>query len=101
MSAQWRSRRTGPGRSTRGCSESRSHTTGHGGQPRAPSERSTAWIAGEAAMVTGLRHHLVSELGMDRRQVAFMGYWRRVSRCGPEVRRGDRWRPAGGGGCAR
>ena len=36
-----------------------------------------AWIAGEAAMVTGLRRHLVRELGMDRRQVAFMGYWRR------------------------
>lgn len=36
-----------------------------------------AWIAGEAAMVTGLRRHLVRELGVDRRQVAFMGYWRR------------------------
>jgi NADPH-dependent ferric siderophore reductase len=36
-----------------------------------------AWIAGESAMVTGLRRHLVHELGMDRRQVAFMGYWRR------------------------
>lgn len=36
-----------------------------------------AWIAGEAGMVTGLRRHLVKELGVDRRQVAFMGYWRR------------------------
>ena len=36
-----------------------------------------AWIAGESAVVTGLRRHLVRELGMDRRQVAFMGYWRR------------------------
>jgi len=36
-----------------------------------------AWIAGESAMVTGLRRHLVRELGVDRRQVAFMGYWRR------------------------
>lgn len=36
-----------------------------------------AWIAGESAMVTGLRRHLVKELGVDRRQVAFMGYWRR------------------------
>ena len=36
-----------------------------------------AWIAGESKVVTGLRRHLVSELGMDRRQVAFMGYWRR------------------------
>lgn len=36
-----------------------------------------AWIAGESAVVTGLRRHLVRELGMDRSQVAFMGYWRR------------------------
>lgn len=36
-----------------------------------------AWIAGEAGVVTGLRRMLVKELGMDRRQVAFMGYWRR------------------------
>ncbi len=36
-----------------------------------------AWIAGESALVTGLRRVLVTELGVDRRQVAFMGYWRR------------------------
>ena len=36
-----------------------------------------AWIAGESAVVTALRRHLVKELDMDRRQVAFMGYWRR------------------------
>ncbi|ANH40027.1 Vibriobactin utilization protein ViuB [Nocardioides dokdonensis FR1436] len=36
-----------------------------------------AWIAGEAATVTALRRHLVKELGLGRRQVAFMGYWRR------------------------
>jgi len=36
-----------------------------------------AWIAGESRMVTTLRRCLVSELGMDRRRVAFMGYWRR------------------------
>lgn len=35
-----------------------------------------AWIAGESKVVTGLRRHLVKELGIDRRQVAFMGYWR-------------------------
>ena len=28
-------------------------------------------------MVTALRRALVGELGLDRRQVAFMGYWRR------------------------
>jgi NADPH-dependent ferric siderophore reductase len=35
-----------------------------------------AWIAGECSMVTGLRRHLVRDLGVDRRSVAFMGYWR-------------------------
>ena len=36
-----------------------------------------AWIAGESGVVTGLRRLLVRDLGLDRRQVAFMGYWRR------------------------
>jgi NADPH-dependent ferric siderophore reductase len=36
-----------------------------------------AWIAGESKVVTGLRRHLVNELGFDRSRVAFMGYWRR------------------------
>lgn len=36
-----------------------------------------AWIAGESKVVTGLRRHLVRDLGIDRAQVAFMGYWRR------------------------
>lgn len=36
-----------------------------------------AWIAGEAAIVRDLRRHLVRDLGVDRRWVAFMGYWRR------------------------
>lgn len=35
-----------------------------------------AWIAGESKVVTGLRRRLVKDLGFDRRQVAFMGYWR-------------------------
>ncbi|MDG4800349.1 siderophore-interacting protein [Micromonospora sp. WMMD980] len=35
-----------------------------------------AWLAGEAAVIRGLRRHLVTERGMDRRAVAFMGYWR-------------------------
>ena len=35
-----------------------------------------AWIAGESALVTRLRRHLVRDLGVDRRSVAFMGYWR-------------------------
>jgi NADPH-dependent ferric siderophore reductase len=36
-----------------------------------------AWVAGEAGLVTRLRRHLVDDVGLDRRQVAFMGYWRR------------------------
>jgi NADPH-dependent ferric siderophore reductase len=36
-----------------------------------------AWIAGESGVVTALRRVLVKDLGVDRRQVAFMGYWRR------------------------
>jgi NADPH-dependent ferric siderophore reductase len=35
-----------------------------------------AWLAGEAGVIRTLRRHLVSEVGLDRRQVAFMGYWR-------------------------
>ena len=34
-----------------------------------------AWLAGEAGIVTGLRRELVG-LGVNRRSVAFMGYWR-------------------------
>jgi NADPH-dependent ferric siderophore reductase len=34
-----------------------------------------AWLAGEAGVVTSLRRDLVG-LGVDRRSVAFMGYWR-------------------------
>ncbi|MFD5867299.1 siderophore-interacting protein [Corynebacterium sp. NPDC060344] len=35
-----------------------------------------AWLAGEASAVTGLRRHLVRELGVDKSRVSFMGYWR-------------------------
>lgn len=35
-----------------------------------------AWVAGEAAVVRSLRRHLVHDCGIDRRAVAFMGYWR-------------------------
>jgi NADPH-dependent ferric siderophore reductase len=35
-----------------------------------------AWIAGEAGVIKRLRRYLVREVGVDRRQVAFMGYWR-------------------------
>lgn len=35
-----------------------------------------AWLAGEATVVKTLRRILVGERGLDRRTVAFMGYWR-------------------------
>jgi NADPH-dependent ferric siderophore reductase len=45
--------------------------------PAAPGRTSFyAWVAGEAAVVRDLRRLLVRDLGVDRSQVAFMGYWR-------------------------
>lgn len=35
-----------------------------------------AWLAGESAVIKTLRRLLVTEVGVDRRRVAFMGYWR-------------------------
>ncbi|WP_231104759.1 siderophore-interacting protein [Haloechinothrix halophila] len=35
-----------------------------------------AWLAGEAGVIKTLRRYLVTDLGVDRRSVAFMGYWR-------------------------
>jgi NADPH-dependent ferric siderophore reductase len=35
-----------------------------------------AWLAGEAAVIKRLRRFLVSETGIDRTRIAFMGYWR-------------------------
>jgi len=48
----------------------RTHTLGH------DFEDTYAWIAGESWMVRALRRSLVAEIGLDRSQVAFMGYWR-------------------------
>ena len=36
-----------------------------------------AWLAGEAGAIKLIRRALVSERGIDRQSVAFMGYWRR------------------------
>lgn len=35
-----------------------------------------AWLAGEAAVIKTLRRLLITSHGLDRRSVAFMGYWR-------------------------
>ncbi|WP_166355351.1 siderophore-interacting protein [Phytoactinopolyspora limicola] len=35
-----------------------------------------AWVAGEAGAVKAIRRHLVSERGIDKSAVTFMGYWR-------------------------
>jgi len=45
-------------------------------EPVTDASRCYAWLAGEAAMIKTLRRHLVAECGVDRRSVAFMGYWR-------------------------
>lgn len=34
------------------------------------------WVAGESGVVKQIRRFLVKDLGVGRRQVAFMGYWR-------------------------
>ncbi|SKB01446.1 NADPH-dependent ferric siderophore reductase, contains FAD-binding and SIP domains [Agreia bicolorata] len=47
----------------------------HGG-PAQQAAPLYAWLAGEAGVIKTLRRHLVSELGIDRKSVAFMGYWR-------------------------
>lgn len=41
-----------------------------------PDSDGYAWLAGEAGVIKTLRRHLVTDLGIDRRSVAFMGYWR-------------------------
>lgn len=35
-----------------------------------------AWLAGEAGAIKALRRFLVTDTGIDRTRVAFMGYWR-------------------------
>lgn len=50
--------------------------TDHPAEPSGAADGCYAWIAGEAATVRDLRRHLVQDLGIDRRWVAFMGYWR-------------------------
>lgn len=46
--------------------------------PAEPLSRASsyAWVAGESSVVTSIRRHLVRDVGLDRSQVAFMGYWR-------------------------
>lgn len=39
--------------------------------------REYAWLAGEAGVITAMRRHLVKDVGMSRKQVSFMGYWKR------------------------
>ena len=41
-----------------------------------PNRQTYHWIAGESGMVTRLRRALVNDHGLDRSQVAFMGYWK-------------------------
>ncbi|NNU26347.1 siderophore-interacting protein [Isoptericola sediminis] len=47
------------------------------GRPLAQDTVLYAWLAGEAGVIKTLRRYLVRTKGVDRRSVAFMGYWRR------------------------
>ncbi|WP_166847266.1 siderophore-interacting protein [Isoptericola sp. BMS4] len=47
------------------------------GRPLAQDTVLYAWFAGEAGVIKTLRRYLVREKGVDRKAVAFMGYWRR------------------------
>ncbi|MEU9296208.1 siderophore-interacting protein [Streptomyces sp. NPDC048266] len=42
-----------------------------------PGEAPYVWIAGESGSVKALRRHFVRDLGLDRRRVTFVGYWRK------------------------
>lgn len=46
------------------------------GRPLRQNAALYAWLAGEAGAIKTLRRHLVAECGVDRKAVAFMGYWR-------------------------
>ena len=46
------------------------------GHPLRASASLYAWLAGEAGVIKELRRHLVTRCGVDRKAVAFMGYWR-------------------------
>jgi iron complex transport system ATP-binding protein len=46
------------------------------GRPLAQDAVLYAWLAGEAGVIKTLRRHLVTTRGVDRKAVAFMGYWR-------------------------
>ncbi|MFD3568122.1 siderophore-interacting protein [Streptomyces sp. NPDC058667] len=42
-----------------------------------PGEAPYVWIAGESGAVKALRRYFVRDLGLDRRRVTFVGYWRK------------------------
>ncbi|MFC7401039.1 siderophore-interacting protein [Citricoccus sp. GCM10030269] len=44
--------------------------------PESPHGHWYAWLAGEAGTITGLRRYLVKGLGIDKKCVSFMGYWK-------------------------
>ncbi|SDD75869.1 siderophore-interacting protein [Auraticoccus monumenti] len=41
-----------------------------------PAPDTYAWVAGESALATGARRHLVQECGLPKERVTFVGYWR-------------------------
>ncbi|TWD82122.1 NADPH-dependent ferric siderophore reductase [Kribbella amoyensis] len=47
-------------------------------QTALPTGRAYAWVAGESSLVTSVRRHLVAERGLEKLQIYFCGYWRRM-----------------------
>ena len=43
-----------------------------------PTGRAYAWVAGESSLATSVRRHLVAERGLEKPQIYFCGYWRRM-----------------------
>lgn len=63
-----------------GLDEENRGTDGDGGvEKRGPEPDTYFWIAGESGAVTRLRRELVRTHDIARRQVSFMGYWRRAA----------------------
>lgn len=44
--------------------------------PTATADLDYAWLCGESGLATGVRRHLVKDLGMDKHRVLFSGYWK-------------------------
>lgn len=44
--------------------------------PASTADLDYAWLCGESGLATSLRRHLVQQVGMDKRDITFSGYWK-------------------------